>query len=306
VKDRGYRKVGALVEDSLAGTTAAGSLRSALGGRVRLRTQRYEGGGGLRLGDALDELERRDTQALVFHGGPDAAETLIAELRDRGAGYENTATAKRAGVSKGRSRRSRRIGPFSRWAPQVLLFDQAMGPGLDGPIPAGTIAADTYARGAYYLPVPSFRDFLADFRGWWDADPLGWQQRTFEAVSAVGWAARRAGPNEDVAVALEEMSGNRFGGLDLTFGPDDHTAIEQSNVGLWVVPRPEARPRVRLPDAMPWVLLGRGFSIDGETLDIDSDDWRYLVRNAPPPNGPAPKFQRLRFGVVTSKKDPIH
>ena len=300
VKDRGYRKVGALVEGSFAGTTAAGSLRSALGGRVKLRTQRYEGGGDLQLGDALDELERRDTQALVFYGGPAAAETLLAELCDRGADYQNTAAAKRAGLRKG----SRRPG---RWAPQVLLFDHAMGPGLAGPIPPGTIAADTYARGAYYLPVPSFRDFLTAFRGWWDSDPLGWQQRTFEAVSAVGWAARRTPPGEDVGATLEKMRERRYGGLDVTFGPDDHTSVEQTTVGLWVVPRPGAAQEAdRLPDEMPWVPLARGFSIDGENLDYDSQDWRYLVRNAPPPNGPSPALKRSRFGVVTSKKDPIH
>jgi hypothetical protein len=189
----------------------------------------------------------------------------------------------------------------------VLLFDHAMGPGLAGPIPPGTIAADTYARGAYYLPVPSFRDFLTAFRGWWDSDPLGWQQRTFEAVSAVGWAARRTPPGEDVGATLEKMRERRYGGLDVTFGPDDHTSVEQTTVGLWVVPRPGAAQEAdRLPDEMPWVPLARGFSIDGENLDYDSQDWRYLVRNAPPPNGPSPALKRSRFGVVTSKKDPIH
>ena len=300
VRDRGYRKVGALVEGSVAGTTAASSLRSALGGRVKLRTERYALDAP-DLGDQLDALEERNTQAIVFHGGPARAATLIEALEERGASYEDTAAASAAGA--------KRKGPLGRgrWAPQVLLFDQAMGPGLGGSLPPGTIASDSYARGAYYLPVASFRGFLEDFRGWWDAEPLGWQLRAFEAVSAVGWAARRAGPGEDVAQALEEMSGKRFGGLDLTFGPDDHTSLDPSNVGLWVVPRPgTAGEADRLPEEMPWVPLARGFSIDGETLDIDSDDWRYLVRNAPPRNGPAPKFQRLRFGVVTSEKDPIH
>jgi ABC-type branched-subunit amino acid transport system substrate-binding protein len=300
VKDRGYNKVGALVQDSISGTTAAHSLRSAFGGRVKLRTTRYDPDDP-QLGSALGELEDRNTQALVFLGAPAVAESLLAALGEHGATYEDTETALKAGVKKKRSKQR------GRWAPQVLLFDLAMGPSLDGSIPAGTIAGDTYARGAYYLPVPSFRTFLEDFRGWWDAEPLGWQQRTYEAVLALGWAARRTGPDEDVAVALEKLSDRRFGGLDVTFGPDDHTSVEQPSVGLWVVPRPgTAGEAGRLPDEMPWVPLARGFSIDGETLDYDSQDWRYLVRNPPPPNGPSPRYRRSRFGVVTSEKDPVH
>ncbi|MGH2754566.1 MAG: ABC transporter substrate-binding protein [Actinomycetota bacterium] len=303
-RDRGYDRVGALLERSLEGRTAGRSLRAALADRrrIRLRIERYEPGEEPALGRSLGALGRANVEALVFQGGPAAAATLFSELRERGASYVDTAAAKAAGT------RRRRSQPRRRWRPQVMLFDGAMGPRLGGGIPAGTVAAESYARGAYYLPVPSFREFLTDFRGWWDSEPYGWQQRTYEGVLAVGWAARRTSPGEDHARALQTMRDERLGGLGITFGPDDHTSVEQTTIGLWVVPRPaaEVRERDRLPDSMPWVPLARGFSLDGEHIDYRPEDWRYLVRNPPPPNGPSPPWKRSRFGVVTGAKDPVH
>ena len=246
---------------------------------------------------------RRDTQALVFLGEPGRAESLLTRIEERGATYGTRATAADAGV------RRKAIEGARRWAPQVLLFDRAMGPGLGRADPGRDHRRATPTLGALTTSLcRRFRRFLEAFRGWWDAEPLGWQQRTFEAVSALGWAARRAAPGDDVAVALESMRDRRFGGLDLTFGPDDHTAVEQTSVGLWVVPRPGTAPEAdRLPDEMPWVPLARGFSIDGETLDLDSQDWRYLVTEpAPSERRRLHGSARLRFGVVTSEKDPIH
>ena len=173
---------------------------------------------------------------------------------------------------------------------------------------AGTVASDTYARGAHYLPIPSFRRFVTAFRGWWDSAPLGWERRAYEATRMIGWAARQGEEGEDLARVLEGMRGERLGGLDVTFGPDDHTSVDQTTVGLWVVPRRGARAAEvgRVPAAPPWVPLARGFSIDGQRTDVLPEDWRHLFTGSPPKNGPAPRISRSKFGVATPRRDPVH
>jgi hypothetical protein len=154
--------------------------------------------------------------------------------------------------------------------------------------------------------VPSLRDFHRAFVDWWDAEPLGWEQRAHDAVSALGWAIERG--SGGVVERLERLSGERFGGLGVTLGPDDHTFVGSTTVGLWVVPRPgiDVGGRENLPESLPWVPLSRGFSIDADTTDILALDWKYLFRRSPPRGAPAPKFERLRFGVTTRRSDPVH
>ncbi len=105
----------------------------------------------------------------------------------------------------------------------------------------------------------------------------------------IGWAARRTEPGGDAALTLEALSGGRFGGLDVTFGPGDHTSVEPINVGLWVVPkRGAARESRRLPGALPWVPLARGFSTSGGRTQISGRDRRFLFRAHPAPMAPRP------------------
>ena len=123
---------------------------------------------------------------------------------------------------------------------------------------------------------------------------------------AIGWAAERGGDG-DLARSLERLRDERFGGVPVTLGPDDHLLIEESSIGLWTVPSPrdEFRERDRLPKALRWVPLARGFSIDGETTDILDKDWEWLFRNPPPRGGPAPKFGKMKFGIGTGRTDPL-
>jgi hypothetical protein len=131
-------------------------------------------------------------------------------------------------------------------------------------------------------------------------------------VRLIGWAYDHAATGEDLARVMEGARRVRFGGTEVTLGPDDHTAVDQSAVGLWVVPAADraVAERDRLPDAVfatfPWVPLARGFSIDGTELDLSPRDWRFLVKGAPPPVAPAPKITRLRFGITTRRADPVH
>ncbi|HWL66031.1 MAG TPA: ABC transporter substrate-binding protein [Actinomycetota bacterium] len=301
--DRGYRRIGLASEISLTGRTARKNLAVALeeegAGLAGSVTYRPEDLDGARI---VDALRRRRVQAVVIQASPPSALKIQRSLRLNGARYRNT----RAARASSRATKA--------WVPQVVGFDQTMSAALEPvDLPAGTIASDSYDRGVHYLPIPNFARFRQAFRNWWDREPLGWERRSYDAVHMIGWAIDEAGikearPDRDLAPVLEKMDGTRFGGLGITLGPDDHTTVEQSTVGLWVVPRLGISvPELGLvPNSMPWVPLARGFSIDGERTDIQPQDWKWLFENAPPKKAPAPRLSRARFGVTTSSRDPIH
>lgn len=296
-RDRRYTRVGLLVPQDLSGRTARRSFVAAARpfGRKPAAVATY----------AADTesfrpqfrvLKQARVQAVVVDGDASAFAGTLGQLDAFGWEYRTTAAARKP-----------RPGA---WNPQVAGFDSALSPRLaHGTVGPGTVVSDDYARGAHYLPIPSFRAFRGAFQNWWGELPLGWERRAYEATHMIGWATARAVADDtSIPEALESLRRRRFGGLDLVFGPDDHTAVNQQYVGLWVVPRPDAavREESRLPEDLPWVPLARGFSIDGESTDVAARDWRYLFRNAPPPKAPSPKNGRWRFGVTTPRSDPVH
>jgi ABC-type branched-subunit amino acid transport system substrate-binding protein len=300
-QDRGYRRVGVLTEaathdGTVASRMAEGALRDY--GIDRPVLAAYDDD----VGPALAQLRNRQVEAIVVQGDPDSLAAIYEALGGLEARYRGTPSARVASAPPGVRRRRARSG---WWHPQLAGFDLTINDRQVAP-PAGTIATAPYARGLHYLPVPSFENFRRSFADWWGARPNGFEHRAYEATLALGWAAERAGGG-DVARALEELRNRRFGGLPVTLGPDDHVTIEEVTIGLWTVPAPDDRvpERGRLPKSLPWVPLARGFSIDGETTDILSSDWRWLFRNPPPSGGPAPKFTRMRFGVTTRRSDPL-
>lgn len=307
IRDRGYDAIGALFESSFTGRAAWRSLRTALderNSRVRAGIQYKPDRSDLRA--SLHDLKARRVEAVVVHGPPELLPALFRELREMNATYRGTSRARTATAPRSIRAARRRRGV---WRPQIIAFDLVLGPRPEaGRYPAGTIAAGSYARGVHYLPVPSFQAFATAFRQWWGMPPLGLEVRAYDAARAIGFAALRGAPEDDLAGLLEGLEGTRFGGLEVTFGPDDHTAVDQVSVGLWVIPRPDVwvRERARLPAGLPWVPLARGFSTDGTRTDIESRDWRYLFKDPPPPRAPAPRFRRMRFGVTTPRSDPIH
>jgi len=269
-RDRRYRRIGLVAARSLDGDVAVAGMKDAVGqfaGR-RLFVQRYAEAS--RVDQVPRPFIKRKVEAVVVQGEPGTFERL-------------------AGASSGL---------------QMISFDLGLGAG--GGYPVGSAVSDTYARGAHFLPIPSFERFREAFREWWDgSEPLGWELRAYDAVRLIGWAAQRTPVGEDSAPALELLDGVRFGGLDITFGPDDHTAAEQQTVGLWVRPR-SAFASLVPTDGLPWLPLARGFSIDGERTSILNRDWRYLFRNPPPPRAPAPRFRRMRYAVTSPRSDPAH
>ncbi|HZK51853.1 MAG TPA: hypothetical protein VFD47_09855, partial [Actinomycetota bacterium] len=217
-----------------------------------------------------------------------------------GVGYTGTADARVA--SAPRAQRRRRSGT-RYWRPQVMALDLAISDETDQLIPVGMVASDTYARGVHYLPIPSFERFSASFEAWWAAIPTGWELRAYDSVQVIGWAAGNASEGDDLAEVLETLDGKRFGGLPVSFGPDDHTAVDEATIGLWTLPPidPSAPDSPRLE----WVPLARGFSINGQRTTVLPEDWRYLFTDPPPRTAPPPRISTMTFGVTSSRRDPI-
>lgn len=307
LNDRRYEKLGLLAEDSLMGETATSAIRSALRderGRPPV-VETYEPGDE-DLTDELEAMKDARVEAVIFHGDPNEASALFDAVSDLDATYVSTAEARTVSLPRRAQRRRNR----NEWRPQLATFDGAISPFsvAEAGIPVGTVGTDSYERGAYYLPVPEFERFADAYEAWWDQRPIGWQQRSYEATSMIGWAARRTEPGDDISTTLETMSGVRFGGLDVTFGPDDRTATVPTTVGIWVVPRSglAVREKNDLPATMPWVPLSRGFSTGGERTDVLPQDWNHLFTGDYRPDGPAPRVGAARFGVTTTRRDPVH
>ncbi|MDQ3784812.1 MAG: ABC transporter substrate-binding protein [Actinomycetota bacterium] len=289
LQDRAFRTTGLLMERSPSGRDARRSLQRALSGAGGRRAEwvGYRPGAD-NLPELLARLRRRRVEALVVGGGPGLVKRLEVALRRMGALYRSTEAARI------RSRADARRAKW--WKPQVLLFDLGLTPGTR--LPPGTVAAESYARGAHYLPLPGFERWRSAFVDWWDAEPLGWELRAYQAVGMIGWAAGHSQPDGDLASSLEAARGVRFGGMAASFSPLDHLSVEPGTVGLWAIPRPGIRvpERGRLPGAMPWVPLGRTF----DPAALGAGDARHLWARRP--NG---SF-RPRFGISTSRSDPVH
>ena len=307
--DRRYVQVGALVGRSFTGSAALGALRAVLedDGRALAAAERYSPRRGREdLRRPLQRLRRARVEAVVVEGSAGFLAGLHEVLRSMGARYRTTPAARILSAPPVQRERRLRTG---WWRPQLASFDLALAPTRGrSRLAPGTVASDSYARGVHYLPVPSFKRFRDAFVDWWGARPLGLEGRAYEATRMIGWGLSGAEAGDDLARRLEGLSGARFGALDVTLGPDDHTAIEQTAVGLWVVPAPRARIRERadIPASLPWVPLARGFSIDGRRTDVDSKDWKHLFRNPPPRRAPPPSFRKMLFGVTTPRSDPLH
>lgn len=296
--DRGYVKVGALAARDLSGDIAVASLKSAAEEQdLSIAIRRYKDADDIP--DALSELRKARTEAVIFQGSADGFAGVAEIQAEQDHEYRDTPRA-RIRSARPSVRAARRGNRW--WHPQLIGFDAAISPG-EVDLDAGTLAADSYARGTHALPIPSFERFQSAFTQWWGDAALGWEYRGYDAARMIGWAAQNTPPGDDIAGTLETMRGVRFAGLDITFGPDDHTAVDQTTVGLWTIPRSGFRPA---SSDLPWMPLARGFSIDGERTAISTKDWRHLFRNPPPPDGPAPRVTRMRYAVNSPSSDNIH
>lgn len=292
--DRQYRRLGLLAPKGPEGLAAVRSTRAAIAEvrPARLVIARYAGSDA-GLDEALRSLERGRVSALVVDGSAPVAERVFDLLRDHGNGYSTTRAA----------RVSARAG--APWRPQVLAFDPAIAPiPPGGEAFIGSVSSDTYARGSALLRVPSFVRFRSSFREWWSQDPVGWQQRAYDATRLVGWGvAESTSGRAGVAAALETIDGQRFGGSPITFTRTDHVAVDATTVGLWTIPRPRAPGVGERPESFPWVPLARGFAVAGRT-HIPAEDWTFLFRGRT--GSRPPTFRAFRQGVTSPRSDPVH
>ena len=299
-RDRRYRTVGMLAADSPDGVTAIDSLRRELvRAGVRLRRVVTYDPLAEDFSDVIQQLRAARVEAVVIHGPPNGVASILEDFRGLEIRYTGTDDAR---IASAPPRRRRRRANSNYWRPQILALDLAISTLTDQSLPVGMVASDSYSRGAHLLPVPSFVRFAEAFRAWWGAAPTGWELRAYDAVQIIGWAEAAAGEGDDRAELLEDLGGRRFGGLPVTFGPGDHIAAEESTVGLWTRPPVDRGPN---PDSLDWVMLARGFALDGGRTTILPEDWKHLFTNPPPPSARPPRFQTMKFGVTTPRSDPI-
>ena len=300
-RDRGYAKVGVMSEagtfdGSVAARAARGALKDYGIGRIVRVTYQAD------VAAALRRLESKQVEAIVMQGTPSALERIYAEIGAMGVRYRGSRAARIWSLKRKNLRQKRQRTGW--WQPQLVGFDLMISDRVKAP-PPGSMATGTYARGVHFMPIPSLERFRNAFEDWWDSPPLGQELRAYEATMAIGWAVERTDDGGDVARSLEGLRSHRLGGLPVTLGPDDHITVEEVTIGLWTVPYPSDTHRVEAPKALPWVPLARGFSIDGETTDVLTADWKWLFRDPPPRGGPAPRFTKMRFGVATRRSDPL-
>ena len=305
LRDRGYARVGVLAEGSGAGDAAVAAVGTELAGAARPHVVvRYRAGqDDLRV--ELTALRRRRVEAIVVQGSPAAASAVFAALRRMGAAYRTT-NAARIDSAPPRRRAVRRRSGW--WHPQVAGLDAVVSPRTRAPR-RGSVAADSFVRGAHLLPVPDLEGFRTSFWDWWGARPLGWERRSYEAALVLGWAERNAGGERDLAAVLETMTGRRLTGHPVTFGPRDHVALDKRDIGLWVVPRPGLRAGERLVQArlteFPWVPLARTFARDGGGTRIGRALWPALFGRRASADR-APPYGDMIWSVKTPPADPIH
>jgi ABC-type branched-subunit amino acid transport system substrate-binding protein len=300
--DRRYRVVGALVEDSVTGEAAERALRRSLAAAgVRASVATYDDGADM--GVPLVRLRRRHVEAVVVEGSPGALTAALTELDRIDARYRSTRAAR---ISSAPRHRRLRLLASGGWRPQPMAFDLALSSKVGHAVP-GLVAAESYARGVSYLPLPAMRWFRSAFIDWWDEPPTGWESRAYDAVRMIGWAARRAGLSEDLAVVLEHLSGTRFSTLPVALGAKDHTSVDPSTIGLWVVPRPGifVPERRRGLGPSPWVPLARSFARrDGRTSILPADvRWLFERRRT---GARPPRYPAMLYGVTTPPSDPVH
>ena len=296
LRDRRYLSIGALIDETPEGRASATALRAALDKGIGVEWYEPEAED---LRAPLERLREQAVEAIVVHGAPADFARTLRMLDVMGARYRTTSAARIASAPS-----SRRSGPLTPWQPQIVGFDDAIFPSDQHRPPPGTVAAASYERGVHYLPIGSFREFRRAYSMWWESPPLGREQRAFEAVRILGWAATTGAL--DLAVALERIPPVRFGGTDITLSQTDHVIGSIRDVGLWVVPRRgiTVRERSDLPRELPWVPLARSFASRGRTR-LERQDWTSLFAFIPP-KSLAPRFQSMRFGVTTPASDPVH
>ena len=222
-KDRGYKNVGLIYDATTLGTARTQFEAAAKKNRLQVagieEFQIFSGD----YGAQLQRLKDAAPQALIVWGLADNTAGIVKGLRDIGADYVDTPTAKRGG----------------EWRPQILGY-----PGGTGEKTWAELAGDAAKGGsltAWYLgglvggPQFAIRDWLVKYDG---VGASGGEESPANGWWALLQAAKNAGSTDRRKMVTElERLRTRFAGLSYGFGPKQHLGMTRDDVVLITLER---------------------------------------------------------------------
>ena len=211
------------------------------------------------------------------------------------------------GAAAETSRLSEELSALPR-PPQLAASSEALAPDFSSAAGPGTVAAYSYTWAGWADPIPRVGEFRARFEDTFGRPPVGFEQEGYDAVRLVAdGLVRSDGEGGDALVrALERFRERVHSSLPVRFGPDDRTAIDDSQLGLFTVPAPNEVTEPWVTEPPGWRPLMRTFTFDGEKTNVlDRDKQVFFPRWREP--RPSPKYWRSRYGITTRpRQDPLH
>jgi hypothetical protein len=191
--------------------------------------------------------------------------------------------------------------------PQLAASFDALSPEVST-APPGTVAAYPYTWAGWADAIPRVGTFQSRFEEALGRPPAGFEQEGYDAVRLVADGLDRSGGEGGDALvrALQGFRERTYSSLPVRFGPDDRTAIDDSQLGLFAVPAPDETPEPWFTEVPRWRPLMRTFTFDGEKTNVlDRDKQVFFPRWRKP--RPSPKYWRSRYGITTRpRQDPLH
>ncbi|HZA27909.1 MAG TPA: ABC transporter substrate-binding protein [Actinomycetota bacterium] len=191
--------------------------------------------------------------------------------------------------------------------PQLAASSEALSPDFSAAAP-GTVATYPYTWAGWADPIPRVGEFRARFEEALGRQPAGFEQEGYDAVRLVAdGLARSGGEGGDALVrALQGFRERVYSSLPVRFGPDDRTAIDDGQLGLFAVPAPDEAPEPWFTEAPRWRPLMRTFTFDGEKTNVLDRDKRVFFPRWRKPR-PSPKYWRSRYGITSRpRQDSLH
>lgn len=191
--------------------------------------------------------------------------------------------------------------------PQLVASFEALSPEVSAVRP-GTVAAYPYTWAGWADPIPRVGEFRARFEEALGRQPVGFEQEGYDAVRLVAdGLARSGGEGGDALVrALQGFRERVYSSLPVRFGPDDRTAIDDSQLGLFAVPAPDEVPEPWFTDVPRWRPLMRTFTFDGQKTNVLDRDKQVFFPQWRKPR-PSPRYWRSRYGITTRpRQDSLH
>lgn len=278
VVDRGYARIALVAERGPEEALVREAFDAEMieEGRVVAARARVVRGGSL---DRVLDLAAR-VDAIAFFGSPEEASRVAEALR---------------ALSD---------------PPQLAASSEALTREFTASSPSpGSVVPYPYTWAGWAEPIPRVSAFRERFRDAFGRLPEGFEQEGYDAVRVLADALERTrGRGGDRLVrVLESFRGPNkplYSALPARLGPDDHTLIDEVQVGLFAVA--SAGDTEAWEKAGPWRPIMRTFTFDGRRTSLIDRDKRLFFPFWVKPR-PSPKFFRSRYGITTRYgEDPLH